>query len=78
MFYKIINNIVDVDFDEHLLMPATPYYTHCHLTQLYTRVDAYKYSFLPSAIKLWNTLPTNVVDQKTVNQFWHKLYALQL
>ena len=65
MFYKIVNNnVVDVDLDEHLLMSATPYYTHCHLTQPYTRVDAYKYSFLPSAIKLWNTLPSNVAYQE--------------
>jgi len=78
MLYKMINNIVDVDFDEHLLIPATPYYKRCHLTQPYTRVDAYKYSVLPSAIKLWNTLPSNVVNQETVNHFRDKLCELQL
>ena len=77
-FYKIINNIVDVDFDEHLPMTATPYYTRRHLTQPYTRVDAYKYLLLQSAIKLWNTLPSDVVNQETVNHFRDKLCELQL
>jgi len=45
----------------------------CHLTQPYSRVDAYKYSFVPSAIKLWNTLPHDVVYQETVNNFQNKL-----
>jgi len=61
MFYKIINNTIDVDFDDHLLMPATPYYTHCHLTWPYTKVDAYKY------------LPSSMVNQETVNHFQDKL-----
>ena len=67
MLYKIISNIVDVDLDGNLL------YTRCHLTQPYSRIDAYKYSFVPSAIKLWNTLPHDVVYQETVNNFQNKL-----
>jgi len=78
VFYKIINNVVDVGFDDHLLMPATPYYTRCHLTQPYTRVDAYKYSFLPSAIKLWNTLPGSLINQEIVNHFQDKLHLAHL
>ena len=73
MLYKIINNIVDVDLDGNLLMSASSYHTRCHLTQPYSRVDAYKYSFIPSAIKLWNTLPHDVVYQETVNNFQNKL-----
>ena len=73
MLYKIINNIVDVDLDGNLLMSASSYHTRCHLTQPYSRVDAYKYSFVPSAIKLWNTLPHDVVYQETVNNFQNKL-----
>jgi len=73
MLYKIINNIVDVDLDGNLLMSASSHNTRCHLTQQYSRVDAYKYSFVPSAIKLWNTLPHDIVYQETVNNFQNKL-----
>ena len=73
MFYKIINNIVDVDFDGDLLMPSASHYTRSHFIQPYTRVDAYKNSFLPSTIKLWNTLPYEIVNQESVNSFQNKL-----
>ena len=69
MLYKIINNIVDVDFDIHI--PVTHHYTRDHLMQPYTRMDAYKYSFIPSAIRLWNTLPRNLVNQES---FEHKKF----
>ena len=43
MFYKIINDIVDVDTDDNILVPVTCHYTRGHLMQPYTRVDAYKF-----------------------------------
>ena len=73
MLYKIISNIVDVDLDGNLLMSASSYHTRCHLTQPYSRVGAHKYSFVPSAIKLWNTLPHDVAHQETVNNLQNKL-----
>ena len=37
-----------------------------------TRIDSYMYSFFPSAIKIWNDLPQNVIDSsislKSINQ----------
>ena len=62
MLCKIINNIVDVGLDGDLLMSSASHYTHSHFILPYTRVDAYKHSFLPSTIKLWNTLPCEIVN----------------
>ena len=45
LFYKIINDIVDVDIDDNILVPVTCHYTCGHLMQPYTSVDAYKYSY---------------------------------
>ena len=73
MLYKIINNIVDVDLDGDLLMSSASHYTRSHFIQPYTRADAYKHSFLPSTIKLWNTLPCEIVNQESVNNFQNKL-----
>ena len=53
----------------YILIPDTHHYSCDHLMQPYTRVDLYKYSFMPSAIRLWNTLPRNLVNQKSVNKF---------
>ena len=33
------------------------------------RINSYLFSFLPSTIKLWNTLPEDVVNQPSINCF---------
>ena len=76
---KIINvwaNLIRVLICGNLLMSSASHYTRCHLTQSYIKVDAYKYSFLPSTIKLWNTLPCDIVNQESVNNFQDKLLTL--
>ena len=57
MLYKIINQLVEVPH-HHILAKAsastrssTSKYIH-----LYPRIDSYKFSFFPRAIRLWNSL----------------------
>ena len=38
-----------------------------------TRIVSYMYSFFPSAIKIWNDLPQNVIDSNDIDQFKQKL-----
>ena len=39
-----------------------------------TRIDSYiMYSFFPSAIKIWNDLPQNVIESNDIDQFKQKL-----
>jgi len=64
MLYKIIN-IVDVYLDGDLLMSSPSHSNTLPFIQPYTRVDAYKYSFLQSTVKLWNTLPCAIVNQES-------------
>ena len=35
----------------------------------FARTDTYSNSFLPSTIKLWNSLPDSLVDLDDINQF---------
>ena len=71
MFY----NIVDVDIDDNILVPVTCHYIRGHLMQPYTRVDTYKCSYMPSSIKLWNTLPGDVINQNSVENFQANLHT---
>ena len=51
-------------------------YTRGHLLKIQqpaTRIDSYLHSFFPSAIKLWNSLPSNLIDPPTLNDFKCKL-----
>jgi len=60
--YEIINSIVDVDLGDN-----TGTCTNYAL-QTFTRVDAYNYSFIPSAIRFWNNLPRNVVAKSGISK----------
>ena len=77
MFYKIINNIVSVNFHQYL-QPSVAITRGHHLRfiQLQARVDVYLHSFLPSTICLWNSLPANVVSSLTIDNFKNKLTSI--
>ena len=42
---------------------------------LQTNIDAYQYSFYPSAIRLWNTLPTYVIEANSLEDFQRHLLS---
>ena len=44
--------------------------------QISTRVDAYKYSFLPRTIVSWNFLPPELRSQPTVESFRHHIQKI--
>ena len=72
MLFKIIHHIVDINAD--VLLPACPC-THStcghskRFLQLPARTNAYSNSFLPSSIKLWNSLRDDVVIVSDLNHF---------
>ena len=70
MFYKIINNIVSVNFPQHLQRLTTRTRGH-HLKflSISARVNSYHHSFLPRAIRLWNSFLTNVVTRPNLRHF---------
>ena len=68
--YKIYNNLVDI-ISGDLLQPASTT-TRGHplkFKQLQAHVDAFKYPFYPSAIKIWNSLPSEVALSSNLKQF---------
>ena len=77
MLYKIINNIVSINFHQYL-QPSVAITRGHHLRfiQLQARVDVYLHSFLPSTIRLWNSLPANVVSSLTIDNFKNKLTSI--
>ena len=46
--------------------------THGHehrFKQSFIRVDSYKYSFFPSVIKSWNSLPVSIITSPSIDTF---------
>ena len=78
MMYRVINNLVEVRA-QGILVPAGVH-TRGHgnrYQQPFTRVECYKASFFPSGIKLWNSLPENVVTAPSLDVFKTRMGALQ-
>ena len=79
MMYKIIHGYVHIQSTLPLVQSFTNGVTRGHhnkYLQPATRTDVYKYSFFPSAIKLWNTLPEELIDAKTIDEFKNLLSYL--
>jgi len=71
MLYKIINNLISVPHD-HLTQSPTTTITRGHsirYTQLAARTNVYLHSFFPSTIKLWNSLPNEIVFSRDFDCF---------
>ena len=70
MMYRIVNDLID--------NPAENYLTHSGTTTRghgpwflvpYCSVNAYKSSFFPSTIRLWNSLPVSAVTLPSLDAF---------
>ena len=74
MFYKKL--IVSIDFLSYLHPSSTITRGHNQrFILISTRVNWYHHSFLPSTIRIWNSLPIKVVAVENVNDFQTKLHT---
>ena len=80
MFYKILNNIVSVDFNHYLQQSVSHTRGHSiRFIQMQATVDVFLYSYLPSTIRLWNSLPADIpVTSSTFDEFKNKLTLLNI
>jgi len=72
LFYKILNNLVDIDTSNILYPRPTVHDTrghHLRFLPLTTRVNSYHNSFFPSAIRNWNNLPEYVINATSLEHF---------
>ena len=69
LMYKIINNLVDIPSNT-LLIPADGRTRGTTVYRvIYTRIDAYKYSFFPRTILTWSHIPQELRLVPTIDQF---------
>ena len=70
MMYRIVNNLIDIPAERYLTHTGTS--TRGHESRFlvpYCSVVAYKSSFFPSTIRLWNALPVSMVTAPTLEAF---------
>ncbi|KAI0207666.1 hypothetical protein LSAT2_007647 [Lamellibrachia satsuma] len=69
MLYRINHKLVDVTTKSLAAAPTRTRGSACRFYQTFTRVDAYTFSFFPSAIRLWNKSTQELVSQPSVDRF---------
>ncbi len=71
LMYKIVNNIVDVDFTKYLTMAdsRTRGASTGSIRQLPVKLDVYQHSFLPRSIITWNNIPGDTRSLPTIGAF---------
>ena len=80
MFYKIVNKIVVVPV-HHLLVvqnTRTRASSANNIRQISTKLDCYKYSFIPATIVSWNTIPPDIRTSPSVDLFRHALLKVSV
>ena len=69
MFCKIINNLISIPHDHITISPVSTRGHNLRYIQLAAKSNTYLFSFFPSAIKLWNSLPDFVINSTNLNNF---------
>ena len=80
VFYKMVNGLIEIPTQYHPAPKPLAAITRGHPYQYfhqYASVNAYKYSFIPRTIPLWNRLPSEVVSASSVNIFSQRIAKLE-
>ena len=70
--YKALNGSLCVPTDD--FVPNHRPSREGYFNQLQTMIDSYKFSFYPSVIRLWNSLPPSVISSPTLDEFCTNLH----
>ena len=78
MFYKIINNLVDIPANDYLSFSGSrTRSSHCYkIRQFRVSSNTFKYSFFPRTVVLWNTLPASVAEAPCLVSFKEELSSI--
>ena len=77
LLYKIIHQLIDIDFHEHFSFSTGR--TRGHSYKLYvnrSRINCHKYHFFNRIVNMWNSLPSDVVLLAKLCNFKTKIYEL--
>ena len=76
MLYKIVNGLVDINFNDYYKWTNKRLLRTANQLQLdvkFTRTDVLKHSFVTESANEWNKLPQHVVSSETLGIFKSQL-----
>ena len=77
MFYKIIKGLVDItpSYDLTPILNVTRGHS-CRFHVTSSRINCYLFSFIPAPTRLWNSLPSHMVEVNSLELFRKQLAIL--
>lgn len=80
MLYKISHSLIAIDRDQYLTAMSDTRLRNYHpakyqLLTTHSSKDIYKFSFMPTAVRLWNALPADVITAPSVTVFRSHIYT---
>ena len=78
MAFKITKSLVAIPSDQFVPTAMTTRGNHTKFIQIPTRTNYYKFSFFPSVIPLWNSLPPEISASEDLEEFKRRLLSVQL
>ena len=79
VFYKIVHGLIDITMPSYITTPTGTTRGHNMKYRVpAVRINAFKYSFFPQAVNLWNSLPTDTVNAGSLDYFKARLSASTL
>ena len=79
MTYKIINNLIDLNFDDFFAFSNSC--TRGHSLKLninYSRINCRKYFFSNRVVPIWNSLSEDIVTSRNLLAFKNKIYVFDV
>jgi len=73
VFFKFNNGIIEIPTFQHHIHQSQEDMHQQRFRYPYASTNLYLYSFLPSTIKLWNNLPSYIVEASSLNSFKEQL-----
>ena len=72
-FYRMQHKVVSITPADHLVPVQQSYSRRSSHDEMYrvpyARTNLYKYSFFPSTVRMWNTLPSSLIHSHSLQSF---------
>ena len=72
LMYKIYHGLVNIPLNEYTLQSTITHTRNSHqhkILSILANKNSFHYSFLPRTIPFWNSLPPNLIDQPSLDDF---------
>ena len=78
LLYKIIHNLIEIPSSDLIPITSCTRGHHQRFQHIYARTSLYSNSFFPRTIRLWNSLPEDIIQQQSLSHFKLKLKSSHL